>query len=802
MKKIISLALSVLLLIVMIPFTASANADYVEFEFNIYDDTATLEKYNGYESENVVIPSTYQNYPVTRIESKAFNRNTTIKSVEIPDSVTDIGYQAFSYCTNLESVKFPENLETVNGYAFYECKKLKNITLPKYVLEIGDRAFGYYCDQKSGDEFTINLTVNGYTNSVAEMYARDNGFTFVSVGVAPLYLYEVEETYGDEQPRARITKYLGSQKNVVIPSEIDGYLIVSIDRYAFSKNNYIENVTIPSSIYSIYTEAFAYCSMLKTVTIKSDWISIGDKAFYNCEQLADFIYEPDYPYFDPANDHISIDIREKAIEGTAYYNNKNNFKNGALYLGSALVKVESSVKSFTIPDYVTCIGDDAFKDCTKLTSITIPEKVANIGNGAFEGCTSLNNVIFNKESHCYIEDFAFLNCPSLKEIRVPKNVYLSMYSAGYSYEYVESLGSWTYVTQDGFKVYGETGGEGNAKWFANRSDFEFIECDFSSHTHSYTNSCDTSCNTCGEKRTIKHKYSNKCDAECNICKSTRKITHTYVTTTTKATISKNGKIVKKCTVCGDIASDKAIYYPKTIKLSSTSYTYNGSAKKPTVTVKGYNGKTISSNNYTVTYKNNKNVGTATATVTFKGNYIGTKKLTFKINPASTSKATYKLSTSSYTYNGKTKTPNVTVKLSGKTLKKNTDYTVKYSNNKAVGKATAKITFKGNYKGTKTLTFKINPVKTAVKSLTAGKKSLKVAITKKTTQVTGYQIQYATNKSFKSAKTKYVTSYKTTSATLKGLSAKKTYYVRVRTYKTVKDVKYYSSWSTIKYKKTK
>ena len=110
--------------------------------------------------------------------------------------------------------------------------------------------------------------------------------------------------------------------------------------------------------------------------------------------------------------------------------------------------------------------------------------------------------------------------------------------------------------------------------------------------------------------------------------------------------------------------------------------------------------------------------------------------------------------------------------------------------------------KGKYSGTKTLTFKINPAKTTVSKLTAGKKSIKVAITKKSTQVTGYQIQYSTSKNFTSAKTKTVSSYKTTKYTLKSLSAKKIYYVRVRTYKTVGKTKYYSGWSTYKYVKTK
>ena len=284
-----------------------------------------------------------------------------------------------------------------------------------------------------------------------------------------------------------------------------------------------------------------------------------------------------------------------------------------------------------------------------------------------------------------------------------------------------------------------------------------------------------------------------------------KTPHSYKTTTTEATLTQNGSIVKKCSNCGNATTTK-INYPKTIKLSATSYTYNGKVKTPSVVVKDSAGKTLKQNtDYTVKYATGRiNVGKYKVTVAFKGNYSGTKNLYFTINAEKASRCKASLSSISYAYNGKVKTPAVTVKDSaGKTLKKNTDYTVKYATGrKSVGKYKVTVTFKGNYSGTKNLYFTINPVKTTVKSLTAGKKSLKIAITKKSTQVTGYQIQYATNKSFKSAKLKNVTSYKTTIVTLSKLSAKKTYYVRVRTYKTVNGVKYYSGWSVAKYKKTK
>ncbi len=172
-----------------------------------------------------------------------------------------------------------------------------------------------------------------------------------------------------------------------------------------------------------------------------------------------------------------------------------------------------------------------------------------------------------------------------------------------------------------------------------------------------------------------------------------------------------------------------------------------------------------------------------------------------LNPTPTN---IKLSTSSYTYNGKKRTPKVTVKdKTGKTLKEGTHYTVSMaSGRKKIGKYKVVITFKGDYTGKKTVYFKINPKKTSVSKVTAAKKSLKVKLKKQTSQTSGYQIQYSTSKKFKSAKTVTIKSNKTTSATIKSLKAKKTYYVRVRTYKTVSGTKFYSSWSSAKSKKTK
>lgn len=168
----------------------------------------------------------------------------------------------------------------------------------------------------------------------------------------------------------------------------------------------------------------------------------------------------------------------------------------------------------------------------------------------------------------------------------------------------------------------------------------------------------------------------------------------------------------------------------------------------------------------------------------------------------------KLSSSAYAYDGKVKTPSVIVKDSrGKTLVKNTDYTVSYAKGrKYVGKYAVKITFKGKYSGAKTLYFYVRPKTTSVSSVSAGSKKFTVKWKKQATQTTGYQIQYSTSSKFTNYKTAMVTKNSTTSKTISKLSAKKKYYVRVRTYKTVKingkATNIYSGWSKAKYVTTK
>mgnify|MGYP000151868691 CR=1 FL=1 len=273
-----------------------------------------------------------------------------------------------------------------------------------------------------------------------------------------------------------------------------------------------------------------------------------------------------------------------------------------------------------------------------------------------------------------------------------------------------------------------------------------------------------------------------------------------------ASIGVKGSKHKECTVCKKVletaeipALSRISISKASVTLSTSTYAYDGKAKKPGVTVK-LNGKTLKNGtDYTVSYSNNTKVGTATVKITGKGNYTGSVSKTFKIKNNFKKATVSGISTKAFT--GKNITQSITVKYNGKTLKKGTDYTVSYSNNKKVGTATVKITGKGSYTGTITKTFKINPAKQEIQKLTAKSKAFFVDWAQKGS-ATGYEIQYATNSKFTSAKKVTITNKKTDKTTISKLSGKKKYYVRVRSYTTVKGTKYYGAWSASKSVTTK
>lgn len=159
------------------------------------------------------------------------------------------------------------------------------------------------------------------------------------------------------------------------------------------------------------------------------------------------------------------------------------------------------------------------------------------------------------------------------------------------------------------------------------------------------------------------------------------------------------------------------------------------------------------------------------------------------------------------YNGKKQKPKALISIAGAPLNP-AYYSVSYSNNKNVGKATATLIGKDSYSGKKTVHFWIIPKSTTLKKPKAARKAITVQWKKQTAKmgkkrITGYTIQYSTDKSFEiGAKVKTIKGYKKTSLKLKKLKARKKYYIRIRTYMKVGEKIYYSAWSKAKSVRTK
>ena len=294
------------------------------------------------------------------------------------------------------------------------------------------------------------------------------------------------------------------------------------------------------------------------------------------------------------------------------------------------------------------------------------------------------------------------------------------------------------------------------------------------------------CSRCHDKKDeAAHDYGS--DNVCDTCGYYKTVPHTHNLTLVAAkaaTCTEGGKeAYYKCEGCGKLYED--VLGTKEItdlaswgNIAKIAHTTKQTVTKATPTA---NGKIV---NYCSVCKK-----TLSTTVIPKASII-------------------KLKATSLTYNGKVRTPKVIVKdRTGKTLVKNTDYTVSYAKGrKYVGKYAVKITFKGKYSGTKTLYFTIKPKATSISSLKAGSKKFTVKWKKQATQTTGYQVQYSASSKFSKAKTVTVGKNTTVSKKISKLSGKKKYYVRVRTYKTVKingkSIRIYSGWSKAKTVTTK
>ena len=408
--------------------------------------------------------------------------------------VTAIGSGALSGFNNVSSVTLPEDIYTIEDMAFIDCPSLFEVTIPKNVYYIGEYAFGYrnavVSEEESEKIKTYDFKIMGYKNSKAEVYARENGFEFVSLGEVSPFMYSKEDN-----GTICIMDYNGDKSQLTsleIPSEIDGKKVKEIGYGAFSGCTNLENLTIPDSVERIDYTAFSDCGNLKQVTIPRSVKFIEQYAFGYC--------------YDPLEEEDDVFKKVSGFKITGYTNSAayayardNGFEfvslgevspfccsthdNGDVYI-SAYYGDKSSLEYLNIPKEIggkTIYGIDVevFKSCERLKSVVLPESVSVIEYGAFSDCPNLTSISLDDGLNL-IEAKAFYNCPQLKEVYLPGTlIEVGEYSFGY---YVDGE---VERKVEGFTINGYTHSYGHE--YAMENGFNFVSIDAVSQFKYYQN---------------------------------------------------------------------------------------------------------------------------------------------------------------------------------------------------------------------------------------------------------------------------------------------------------------------------
>ena len=589
-----------------------------------------------------------------------------------------------------------------------------------------------------------------------------------------------------------ITHYNSHSDVVTIPKTIDGYEVLSITSFGGISSNVKE----------------VYCS---------DGIDILDHAFSNCWQLekvhlpSDMIYIPDYCFYDCKN--LTVVEIPRSVAGIGDYAfAKSGVKHADLshikYLGDGSFS-GSNISEIRLSNRITTIPSHCFENCDSLFEIDLPDSVTSIEAFAFQNCTYLREVNLNKVSK--IDSFAFDNCVSLKEVEIPylvkslSNAFndckkLSKVTIYYNTDVYSEFKDCYILT---INCYSNSSAYKYAK--ENNIDVTLINSYVNIHNH-IADESDDHCVICGEpkpkeellniedcyveeissflytgkpitfdlkirdKSVLSKDHDYKLTFSNNTNAGTAKVTITGINHYT-GSITKTFKIVKQSIENANITVPNDLRY----------------ARKPVPTIKIGNYTLKNNVDYKLSYTDTKTG--VIVKVTGINNYSGVASHEF-FNKQDISKAKIE-NISNKVYTGKAITQTPVVKY-GSIKLDSSNYTVSYKNNKKIGTATITIKGKNDFYGSITKTFKIVPKSTTIKKIVASDNKIKVTAAKQT-DVTGYQITYSKNKSFKTEAS--VTS-KSTTMTLNKIK-KGTYYIKVRTYKTVNDTKYYSKYSTVK-----
>ena len=435
----------------------------------------------------------------------------------------------------------------------------------------------------------------------------------------------------------RLTRSFKNAISVTLPSSLE--YIGEKTFYCFMK---LETVTIPdnSKLKYVYTSAFEKCTLLKSINLPKGLESIYSRAFISCSNLTNLTLPSTLTRID-----------ETAFSaGPRFKNNELTVPKGVTTITSRSFDNIKDLKTINVENGVTTIEKYAFADNDSLTRVNLPSSITSVANTA---CKYYNE---EKYSTC--------------------DIYIDKYKGS-------------------IPCYSNWGTTGTIYWkardFKNTTDNAVVISNIADQTYTGSLIAPNITVSCNDVELVKNTdYTVSYSNNKNVGTATISITGIGDYT---GTITKNFNIVAR-----DI-SDTTIG-----SIPNQTYTGNSISALSVIT---YNGATLTKGtDYTLTYSNNVNVGTGTVTITGKGNFKGTTSKTFSISARAMSDTSV-ANVSSQTYTGNGISPLPTITYNNKTLKKDTDYTLSYSNNINAGTATITITGKGNFTGTTSKTFSIS-----------------------------------------------------------------------------------------------
>lgn len=250
-------------------------AQFIPVEDNPYDypppKTVTITKYTGTES-TVILPSTINSWPVTKIGEAAFQDNTTITSVTIPGSVTEIGANAFAGCTNLTSVTYGgdwSNLTIQSGNPAVQDAANEQLFDFKFILNNTAVIVTRYRYKGTAADVTIPSCYKGKPVTMIDHAA------FFNSAVTSVTIPDSVTSIGDNA-----FGFCSQLTNISIPNSV-----TDIGFSAFAHCTSLKSITLPSSLSSISEALFSGCSQLTTIHIPDSVPSIQSHAFYHCRNL-------------------------------------------------------------------------------------------------------------------------------------------------------------------------------------------------------------------------------------------------------------------------------------------------------------------------------------------------------------------------------------------------------------------------------------------------------------------------------------------------------------------------------------